>query len=271
MFRIGHRIARSIHRAISPEDSVDVSEIDGVRSMHLGSDTIQSSMRVKQPFHLELRYTRAMMSFLLFNDHVRDIVVIGLGGGSVPKYIYHHLPDTKTLVVEINPRVIEVARSHFFVPENNARFEVIEGDGVAFINAHPDTCQLLIMDGFGPNGLAPELSSQDFYDQCAEALTTDGILLVNLWGSDRNFDVYLQRIEQSFEGRVLVLPTGRPGNVLIFAFRREPRDMRWTSLRERAKALEAEHRSIEFLEFLEKLRDHNPNTSNRLLLERSSA
>lgn len=270
MFRIGHRIARSIHRAISQEDSVDVSEIDGVRSLHLGSDTIQSSMRVKQPYDLELRYTRAMMMFLLFSDSVREVVVIGLGGGSVPKYIYHYLPEIRTRVVEINPRVIQVARSHFFVPEDDARFEVIEGDGVAYVNAHPGSCQLLIMDGFGPSGLAPELCSQDFYDQCAEALTPDGILLVNLWGSDRNFDVYLQRIEQSFDGRVLVLPTGRPGNILIFGFRREPRDLRWASLRERAKALEAEYR-IEFLEFLEKLRDHNPNTANRLLLERTSA
>ena len=94
MFRMGRNIARSIHRAITHEDSVDVSEIDGVRSLHLGSDTVQSSMRVKAPYDLELKYTRGMMVFLLFNKQVRNLVMIGLGGGSVPKYIYQYLPKT---------------------------------------------------------------------------------------------------------------------------------------------------------------------------------
>ena len=45
MFRIGHRLARSIHRKFADEGSVDVSESDGVRYLHLGNDTIQSAMR----------------------------------------------------------------------------------------------------------------------------------------------------------------------------------------------------------------------------------
>ena len=65
---------------------------------------------------------------------------------------------------------------------------------------------------------------------------------------------------------MLVLPTGRPGNVVVMAFRRAPADLRWASLRERARALEQYHR-IEFLDFVEKLREHNPNTGHRLLME----
>ena len=77
--------------------------------------------------------------------------------------------------------------------------------------------------------------------------------------------MYLQRIEQSFNQRVLILPTGRPGNIVVFGFKRAPSDLRWATLRERAKTLELAHK-IEFLEFVEKLREHNPNTNNRLLL-----
>ena len=75
----------------------------------------------------------------------------------------------------------------------------------------------------------------------------------------------LQRIEQSFSRRVLVMPTGRPGNIVVFGFRRAPADLRWNTLRERARALAEDYR-IEFLEFVERLRDNNPNTSNRLTL-----
>ena len=129
MFR-GGRFLRSIHRSVSSEDSVDVSESNGIRSMHLGNSTVQSSMRLSDPYALELTYTRGMMMFLLFAPHVRQILMLGLGGASIPKYIHRYLPQVDMLrVLEINPRVIQVARSHFELPDDDDRLEVIEGDG----------------------------------------------------------------------------------------------------------------------------------------------
>ena len=69
------------------EESVDVSEMDGVRSLYLGSETVQSAMRVKAPYELELAYSRGMMMFLLFMKQPKDVLMIGLGGGSITKYI----------------------------------------------------------------------------------------------------------------------------------------------------------------------------------------
>ncbi|MEZ0232366.1 MAG: polyamine aminopropyltransferase [Methylophilaceae bacterium] len=267
MFKLGAGMfARSIHRRVTEDSSVDVSESNGIRSLHLGSDTVQSSMRVKTPFELELRYTRGMMAFLLFSSKVKNLLAIGLGGGSVPKYIYHHLPDIDTRVIEINPQIISIARSHFMVPEDDERFSVIEGDGVVYLQTHHETAQVLMIDAFDSKGIPPDLCSQDFFDQCAAALTIDGMMLINLWGSDKNFDIYCQRIEESFKQRILILPTGRPGNIVVIGFRKSPNDLRWSSLRERAKTLETEHK-IEFLEFVERLREHNEATSNRLLLD----
>jgi spermidine synthase len=260
------KFVRGIQRAAQKSD-VEVSESNGVRSLHLGSSTIQSSMRLQAPFELELAYTRGMMSFLLFSDKIRHVLMIGLGGGSIPKYIHHHLPEITTHVVEINPQVIRVGRSQFMVPEDDARFSLIEGDGIEYLNGNQDSAQLLMIDAFDSNGIPSDMGSQEFFDSCAAALVRDGMMAMNLWGSDRNFDIYLQRIEQSFDQRVLMLPTGRPGNIVVFGFKRAPADLRWVTLRERAKALEATH-GIEFLNFVEKLREHNPGTGSRLLLDR---
>ena len=196
MFR-GGRFFKNIHRSVSSDSSVDVSESNGVRSMHLGNSTVQSSMRLSDPYALELAYTRGMMMFLLFSPDVKQVLMLGLGGASIPKYIHRYLPQVDMMrVLEINPRVIQVARSHFELPDNDDRLEVIEGDGVQYIREHADSTQLLIMDAYDSDGLPAELCSQDFFDHCARVLTMDGILAVNLWGSDRNFEMYLQRIEQ---------------------------------------------------------------------------
>jgi len=61
MFRVAKHLMRAATNLM--DDSVDVSESDGVRALHLGSVTIQSAMRIKDPFALELKYTRGMMCF----------------------------------------------------------------------------------------------------------------------------------------------------------------------------------------------------------------
>jgi len=263
MLRMAKHLMRGL--AKNSDDSVDVSEVDGVRSLHLGSVTIQSAMRIRDPFALELTYTRAIMCFLLFNQQIKNLLSIGLGGGSLAKYVHAYCPEINSTVIELNPRIIQVARSQFWVPDNDERLEVIEGDGLVYLAEHQEVADVLLIDAFDSNGIPPNFCSQDFFDQCANALTSDGILVINLWGSDKKFDVYLQRIEQTFDGKVLTLPTGKPGNIAVFGFKREPADLRLASLRERAKALEKTHK-IEFLQFVDKLAEHNASSSNRLFM-----
>src|ERR1700691_3480955 len=103
---------------------VDVSEEGGVRYLHLGNDAVQSAMRLKRPFALELAYTRAMMACLLLHPAPRRLCMIGLGGGSIAKFVHRHLPEIQTHVIELNPRVIGVARTMFGLPVDDARLNV---------------------------------------------------------------------------------------------------------------------------------------------------
>ena len=261
-----------IHKSVSDGNVVEVIEVDGVRSLYLGSTTIQSSMRVKAPFALELAYSRGMMCFLLFSNTVKHALSIGLGGGSVQKYIYATCEDIQQTVVEINPQVIATAYSHFYVPEHNARLNIIETDGIAYLQTHSNSADLLMIDAFDGLGIPPEFCSQAFFDSCEAALMLDGIFAINLWGSDKNFDVYLRRIEQSFEHKVLVLPTGKPGNIVVFAFKTDFKtmpDLRIVSLRERAKVLalmQNPAHNIDFLSFVDRLCEHNPHNHKQFFV-----
>lgn len=265
MFSAAKKMLRGLaNSALS--DAVEVSEINGVRALHLGSATVQSAMRIREPFELELTYTRAIMCFLLFHRNVKDMLTIGLGGGSVAKYVYAHCPEIVSKVVEINPRIIQVAKNQFFVPENDDRLEVIEADGLIYLDEHPGSADVLFIDAFDSNGIPPNFCSQDFFDQCANALKSDGVFVINLWGSDKKFDIYLARIEQSFDQKVLILRTGKPGNIAVFGFKHGVADLRINTLREQAKLLEKTHK-IEFLQFVEKLADNNTSSNNRIFLK----
>src|SRR5574337_1286868 len=88
----------------------------------------QSVMRLSAPNELAVRYTQAMMSFLLFNPRPKRIVLIGLGGGSLLKFCFHRLPSAGLTAVELDPHVIAL-REAFLMPPDGPRLQILHGDG----------------------------------------------------------------------------------------------------------------------------------------------
>jgi spermidine synthase len=237
--------------------SVELSEEGGVRSLHLGSSMIQSAVRLNAPNELELAYTRYMMGFLLFHPDPREVLMIGLGGGSLAKFVYHRLPLARTVVVEINAEVVVAARKYFFLPGDDDRLLVQIAEGGEYVASHPDTADVVMVDGFDEGCQVPALCTGDFYDSARDALKRNGVLVVNLLGSDKRFHDYMGRIENSFNGRVASVAVEPHGNVIIFAFKHSPRKRVWEKLSARARDLETEL-ALPFTRVVDKLRRSKP-------------
>lgn len=239
-----------------PHDPVEISEKKGVRYLHLGGMAIQSAMRIKAPYDLELEYTRAMMAFLLFQPMPREVALIGLGGGSVAKFIHRHLVKTRLTVLEVNPEVVTAARSYFLLPEEEARFRVIVGDGAAYVRAQDGRLDVLLVDGYDANRIAQGLAAPEFYAACRRALRPAGVAVFNLWGGDRFYDTYVGRLAQAFDGQILALPGERKNNVQVFAFAAPLAVGTIAALEARACGLEAEF-GLEMPVFVARMRHLN--------------
>jgi spermidine synthase len=85
---------------------VVVSESGGLRALHIGGTAVQSAMQLNDPYALALDYTRCMMAFLLFHAEPREALMIGLGGGSLAKFLHRELRHLRVRVVEIDTRVV---------------------------------------------------------------------------------------------------------------------------------------------------------------------
>ncbi|MGH8620756.1 MAG: polyamine aminopropyltransferase [Burkholderiales bacterium] len=255
------RLRKPAHGA----DSVYVTERFGVRSLHIGSDTIQSSMRLARPNDLELAYTRSMMAFLLFRPLPRRVLMVGLGGGSLAKFVYHRLPEAVTEVLEVNPQVVAIARRLFELPAADARLAVRVCDAAELIASPGGWFDAILVDGYDGASQVPELASAAFYAACARRLECGGVLVVNLWGSDRQFDDNLARIEAAFTSGTLCLPAEKPGNVIVFGFRDPPAAIRWDELERGARELEARY-GLEFGRFVRGLRGMNRSDAERLYI-----
>lgn len=244
---------------------IDIGEKQGVRSLYLNSDTVQSSMLLADPTRLVLAYTRAMMSVLLFKPAPRDVWIVGLGGGSLPKFIHRHLPATRCRVLELHAEVLAMARSMFFLPPDDERLSVLIADGADYVTRHEQACDVLMIDGFDGVQIAPELCTPQFFLYCARSLRPDGIFAMNLWGSDKAFQRHVEDIGAAFDQRVLLLPARQKGNVVALAFREPQGEPKWEVLRERARKLQ-EQLGLEFLDFVADLAHMNVCTDKRLLI-----
>lgn len=250
-------------RPLAEAGSVYVTEKSGVRSLHIGSATIQSSMRLARPNDLELAYTRSMMGFLLFAPAPRRVLLVGLGGGSLAKFIYHRMPETASEVLEVNPDVVAVARRWFHVPASNERFMIRVCDGAEFVARPGPDYDAILVDGYDGDSHVDALSSREFYGACRQRLEARGVLVVNLWGSDRKFNDTVERIKSAFPAGTLCLPAEKPGNVIAFAFRDPLGNPRWDELEARTRELGARY-GLEFGRFVRGLRKMNPCDGERL-------
>jgi len=199
---------------------VEFSEEAGIRYLHFGSEWIQGAMRIRRPDALELEYTREMMLGLLLRDTPwpRSALLIGLGAGSLTKFIYRQLPATRITVVEIEPRVHAVARQFFKLPAEDERLNIVIGDGVDYMNDGKRRFDLILVDGFDHNARAGALDSEPFYAACRARLTQSGVMAVNLFGQRKGYKASVARLENAFDGRTVVLPPGESGNVIGFGF-----------------------------------------------------
>jgi spermidine synthase len=240
--------------------SIAVSEARGVRTLHVGGEAIQSSMRLEDPYALALDYTRCMMAFLLFHPAPRTALMIGLGGGSLAKFFFKKLRSTKIKVVEVDERIVQAARDHFALPKE---VEVEIGDGVNAL--YPECCDVLVVDAFEDELHVPRLASAEFYDGAFLALEEPGTLVVNFMNDDPKFDLTLQRLERAFGGAVLALPALYDPNIIAFALRGIEKRLSWSELRARAESLEA-RLGLPFTRYVQRLRAMNRCTAAELII-----
>lgn len=223
---------------------VNLSESDGVRYLHLGTEWVQGSMRINAPFDIDLEYVQRMMAWLLFvaPDSVagRHAMQLGLGAGAITKFCYKKLRMTCT-AVEINPRVADVCQAWMRLPPQDERLRVVIADAAREIREPQwlGTVDALAVDLYDDEAAAPVLDSAAFYADCRSLLTDDGCMTVNLFGRTASFDRSVARIAEAFDGRaVWVFKPTREGNAIVLAQRTPERPKRAT-LEARADVIEA--------------------------------
>jgi spermidine synthase len=201
---------------VNPEATPYLRDELDARSLHFSMSAIQSRMLLQRPDALALEYTRSMMAWPMLRPAARALCMIGLGGGSIPKFCHRHLAQCAMTVVEIDPRVIAL-RDAFLLPPDDARLRVVEADGARFVADTEDRFDILMVDAFDADAMPAALGTQRFYDDCLDALHAGGLLVVNLHAGHPSLPLYLERIRRAFGPRLVTVDDRDGSNRVVFA------------------------------------------------------
>lgn len=136
-----------------------------------------------RPTALLSPYTRYMTLGLLYVQEPQRALFVGLGGGSLPKWLLEQVPQVQVDVVELDPAVVEVARRLFGVPDD-PRLRIQVGDGRRFLALSSEpTYDLIFLDAYNSDSIPFHLLTREYFESVRTSLKPGGVVVSNVIGA----------------------------------------------------------------------------------------
>ncbi len=118
-----------------------------------------------------------LLPFLTQQPETPDILILGLAGGSISRGIKHFFPNSKIDGVEIDSKVINIAKQFFDIDKQN--INIINQGAREYIKNCQKKYDIIIMDTFTNNNIPWHLTTTEFFTHVKKQLKKDGFLAIN--------------------------------------------------------------------------------------------
>jgi len=231
-----------VHEVTSPYHHIQVIDRDGVRLLSFDG-TLETRMSLRNPLAGHFEYIESFHLPWLWNDGMTNVLMLGLGGGSVQRTYQHYYPRLNIETAEIDPAVVRIARDYFGFKESPTQ-RVHVADGRLFLRRTRSVYDAIIVDAYVRNrygsAIPYQLATREFFELARQHLTTNGVIAYNVigtmqgWKADILGSVY--RTLSDVFPQVYLFPARDTMNVVVVATK-SSRRMDVNSLRQRAQAL----------------------------------
>jgi spermidine synthase len=183
-------LGRLEHEEVSAFSRIRVRSDGEVRALTFvrdnGEEVVQSRISLTAPDTLEAPYARGMFASYLYQPHPRRVLIVGLGGGAMVRFLTRHEPRVLVDAVEIDPAVVRLADKYFGV-RSGGNIRVHTADAVTFIESTTDRYDLILMDAFlrpssdtDATGVPTRLKTLAFLGHLKRALAPGGVVAFNV-------------------------------------------------------------------------------------------
>jgi spermidine synthase len=180
----------------------------------------ESGIDLDNPSRIIVPYVRYLFAGSVVSPNPSKALVIGLGGGGFNRLFNEVYPDAVLTSVEIDPKVLELAREYMGFAESDKNIVAIR-DGRSFVRRSKDQYDWIILDAFHGSVVPPHLKTREFYEELGAHLTPGGVLIANIHDDSELFFYDLATYRAAFRD-VVMLKVPDSGNVIVLAANWEP-------------------------------------------------
>ena len=191
----GEQWGRLIHKENSLYHGIFVYQMDSVVTLRFGKQPtvqMQSQVDISNLRQHRLEYTKMAFCGLLYQPEPKRILVLGLGGGVIPREMHHYFPSAEIDVAEIDPEIPKIAKKYFVFAEDD-RLKVHIADGRMFIKEQlrkepGKKYDIVVLDAFSSEYIPFHLMTKEFLEEVKGVLAEDGVVVANVFYNNRLFD-----------------------------------------------------------------------------------
>jgi spermidine synthase len=175
-------------KVLKKDGHIWVYQYEGERCLAFGIPIVsprQTCFELGNEKKLVFEYQKFAMGALFLNPNPENILVIGLGGGALANALHYTLPSSQIDVVELDPKVIEVAKQYFNFSEDD-KMKVFQTDGLDFVKECSHKYDLIILDAFDGEYIPETMLTEDFVLNVRRILNENGVVVVNTFGKSKH-------------------------------------------------------------------------------------
>lgn len=144
--------------------------------------SIQSGMYLQDTFDSPFPYPAYTHVGLLFRPQAKKVLVVGLGGGSIPRRFWRDYPEIAVQVAELDPKVVEVAE-RFFGVRQDPRLRIVADDGRLYLRKTAQRYDIIILDAYFSESIPFHLTTREFLQLAKQRLAPGGVIVSNVIGA----------------------------------------------------------------------------------------
>ena len=172
---------RVLHREDSQYHRITVTQADNVRHLRFDASN-QTALDMADGYRSVIRYPNYADLALAVNPEAKRVLILGLGGGALPKRWWRDYPDMQIDTVEIDPAVVRISKEYFDLPDD-PRLRVFTQDARRYVQTSTDTYDVIFVDAYYADSLPFHLTTNEFFVEVKQRLAPGGVVAYNLIGS----------------------------------------------------------------------------------------
>ena len=146
-------------------------------------DTGTESYINEQTGEMGAQYLKYYDLFEYYNKDANKTLMIGGAAYTYPKHYLNKHANNKIDVVEIDPKMTQIAQEEFGLDVNNTNLKIYHQDGRTYLNTSNEKYDTILIDAFKGFNAPFELTTSEAMSKARDMLQENGVVITNVISS----------------------------------------------------------------------------------------